>query len=451
MNSNQLTFINHACFHIANDNTLLLVDPWLEGAAFNQGWSLLDGSTSNSALVRELSARKLRTFIWYSHEHPDHFSISFIKKLKQDFDGGVTFLFQQTKDKRVVGFLKKNGFDVIECAAGAVITLDASLDITVFPWADGDSWCLIRSGGRSVLNLNDCALSSERACRAVKDELAALTNRIDVLFTQFGYANWVGNPFEPGLRRRAAAEKRNRISLQMAIFKPALTIPFASFVSFSHVENHYLNDYQNTAYTIRQWSSLSPETETVRFMKPRDVLKLEFATPASTVRMSQGAVEHWEQLGALTRDTLPPEPARSAAEFAAAFAKYRSAVAANLPGLPWLLEKLGLIKPLTIHLPDIGLTARCSYVEGYTVVPIGTSFDISLSSPSAVFLFSNEYGFATTRVNGRFRTASPGALQRFSRFFMPQNLGRQGYGIHHPFATATHLAGNVLGRIRAGA
>ena len=74
-----------------------------------------------------------------------------------------------------------------------------------------------------------------------------------------------------------------------------------------------------------------------------------------------------------------------------------------------------------------------------------------MSSPSAVFLFSNEFGFNTTYVNGRFRTANPGALPRFWRFFMPQNLGRQGYGIRHPFATATHLAGNVLGRMRAGA
>jgi UDP-MurNAc hydroxylase len=148
---------------------------------------------------------------------------------------------------------------------------------------------------------------------------------------------------------------------------------------------------------------------------------------------------------------LPPEPMASAADVAAAFAKHRAAVAANLPGLPWLLEKLGLIKPLTLHIPDLQLTARFSYVHGYQVVPIGTAFDVSMSSPSAVFLFGNEYGFNTTHVNGRFRTASPGALQRFSRFFMPQNLGRQGYGIRHPFATATHLAGNVLGRIRAGA
>jgi UDP-MurNAc hydroxylase len=62
-------------------------------------------------------------------------------------------------------------------------------------------------------------------------------------------------------------------------------------------------------------------------------------------------------------------------------------------------------------------------------------------------LFSNEYGFNTTHVNGRFRTADDGALTRFSRFFMPQNLGRQGYGVQHPAATLRYLAGNVIARI----
>lgn len=453
MPSNELTFVNHACFHIANDTTLLLIDPWLEGAVFNNGWTLLDNATSNAAMVRDLNARKLNTFIWFSHEHPDHLSSSFIRKLKQDFIGKVTILYQQTKNKRVQGFLQKNGFDVIECAPGAVISLDASMDITVFPYADGDddSYCLIRSGGRTVLNVNDCALASVSACRAVKASIAPLAARVDFLFTQFGYANWIGNPFEPGLRRRAAAKKRASISLQMDAFKPTLTIPFASFASFASIENSYLNDYQNSAYTIRQWSTLSDATETVRFMKPRDVLDLDQATPASTVRMSQAAVDHWEQLSEAGREALPTEPSTSAPDIAAAFAKHRAAVAANLPGLPWLLEKLGLIKPLTIHVPDIGLTARFSYVDGYQVVPIGTAFDISMSSPSAVFLFNNEFGFNTTHVNGRFRTASPDALLRFTRFFMPQNLGRNGYGIRHPFATASHLAGNVLGRIRANA
>jgi len=447
--NNQLTFVNHASFHIANDTTLLLVDPWLEGAVFNNGWTLLDSSTSNTALVRDLSARKLNTVIWFSHEHPDHFSVSFVKKLKQEFVGKVTLLFQQTKDRRVASFLQKQGFEVIECAPGATLNLDAQLSITVFPYHDGDSYCLIKSGGRTILNLNDCTLATACACNAVKASIAPLAPKLDVLLTQFGYANWVGNPFEPGLRRRAAAEKRQRISLQMETFRPALTIPFASFVTFSSIENHYLNDYQNSAYTIRQWSTLSPSTETLRFMKPRDVIDLDRVTPASMLRMSHLAVEHWERLGAGAREALPPEPSQKTADVEAAFAKHRAMTAANLPGLPWLLEKLGLIKPLLIHVPDLPLTARFSYVHGFQALPLGTPFDISMSSPSAVFLFSNEYGFNTTRVNGRFRTNSPGALLRFSRFFMPQNLCRQGYGIRHPFATAGHLAGNVLARLRA--
>ena len=451
MNKNSLTFVNHSSFHVANDNTLLLVDPWVEGATFNNGWSLLDTATSNAALVRQLSAHALQTYIWFSHEHPDHFSISFIKKLKQDFVGKVTMLFQETKDKRVVGFLKKNGFDVIECAPGKPVALDDSMSIAVFPYSEGDSYCLIKSGERTILNLNDCALSSVDKCEAVRAKIAPLASKIDVLFTQFGYANWVGNPDEAGLRRDAAAEKRQRISMQMEAFEPALTIPFASFMSFATIENCYLNDYQNSAYTIVQWSSLAPATETLRFMKPGDVVDLETVTPASMVRMSHAAVEHWEQLSGGVRDYLPIEASASAGDVAAAFGRHRSAIGANLPFLPYLLEKLGLIKPLRLYMPDIQLTARFSYVNGYMAMPVGTPFDISMTSPSAVFLFSNEYGFNTTHSNGRFRTARPEALQDFRRFFMPQNLGRQGYGIRHPFATAGHLAVDVLGRLRPSA
>lgn len=449
--NNLLTFVNHASFHIANDDTLLLVDPWVEGTIFNNGWGLLDTSTSNAELVREIGERALNTFIWYSHEHPDHFSISFIKKLKQDFAGKVTVLFQQTKDQRVVKFLRKNNFTVIECAPGATVKLDERLDITVFPFSDGDSYCLIRSGERTILNLNDCALATPALCRSVKASIAPLTGKIDVMLTQFGYANWVGNPFEPALRRQAAAEKRERISLQMGTFEPGLTIPFASFITFCSVENSYMNDYQNSAYTIRQWASLSPRTDKLRFMKPGDALNLDTASAAGTERMSVAAVAHWEQLGRCTRPVLPPEPAASATELEAAFTRYRKAIADQLPLLPYLLERLGLIKALKVHFPDIRFTVSFSYVHGYTPQPIGSAFDISMSSASAVFILSNEFGFNTTHVNGRFRTANPNALSRFSRFFMPQNLVRQGYGIAHPFATATHLASNLIGRLRPGA
>jgi UDP-MurNAc hydroxylase len=448
---NQLTFVNHASFHIANDETLLLVDPWVEGTVFNHGWSLLDTSTSNATLAAQVARRGLKVCIWYSHEHPDHFSVSFIRQLRQDLSAKITVLFQATKDRRVATFLTKQGCDVIECAPGVPVTLDPQLSITVFPYPDGDSWCLIKSGKRTILNLNDCALTTSAQCRAVHAQCAPLAARIDYLFTQFGYANWVGNPFEPGLRRRAAAEKRTRIGLQMHTFNPGLTIPFASFVSFCSVENSYLNDYQNSAYTIRQWSSLAPETANLRFMKPGDVIDLNRATAANTVAMSRAAVSHWEQLGNAARTLLPAEPSATPAEVRAAFERYRKSIRTRLPMLPAVLEMLGLIKALRVHFPDLRRTMRFSYLKGCTELQSGSAFDIAMSSPTAIFIFSNEYGFNTTHVNGRFRTANAAALTRFSRFFMPQNLVRQGYGITHPFATASHLAGNLIGKLRPGA
>ena len=38
MKRNVLTFINHACFTVQNESALLLVDPWLEAPAFNNGF-----------------------------------------------------------------------------------------------------------------------------------------------------------------------------------------------------------------------------------------------------------------------------------------------------------------------------------------------------------------------------------------------------------------------------
>ena len=482
MKNQVLTFVNHASFHVTNAQTVLLVDPWVEGPVFNNGWSLLDNSTSNAGLVKELDRLHRDTFIWFSHEHPDHFSVPFIKRLKQDFARKVTLLFQHTKDKRVVTYLRNNGFSVIECAAGVPVCLDNDMAITVYPHADGDSYCLITCAGRHILNLNDCAINSAELCRDVRRRLPARAH-IDVLMTQFGYANWVGNPFEPELRRSAADEKLQRIKLQIAAFAPTLTIPFASFVTFSSIENNYLNDHQNSVGQLARWAARSPSTGSIRFMHPGGKFDLDHDTPATTVRRSELAIAHWERLASQHAELLPPEAAVPPAQVRAAVDKYQAAVRSNLLWLPLLLERSGLIKPLRIYLPDLSMTIQVSYVSGYTELPVSGPHDISMTSPSAVFLFKNEYGFNTTHVNGRFRTSGSGgnggssggniggggrsgasgrsdrndasvnatgdiALARFSRFFMPQNLARQGYGVQHPVATVRYLTANVLGRLQ---
>ena len=90
-----LKFINHASFIVETSNSILLVDPWVEGYVFDNGWSLLDKSTSNKEVCRYLKKQSKSLFIWYSHEHPDHFSVSFIKELKRQ-KLNAKFFFQRT-------------------------------------------------------------------------------------------------------------------------------------------------------------------------------------------------------------------------------------------------------------------------------------------------------------------------------------------------------------------
>ena len=94
-----LEFVNHACFLYENIDFIFICDPWVEGTAFNDGWNLLDCSTSNKELISKLSKNKKDIYIWYSHEHSDHFSISFLKELK-GIENEVKIFFQNTFDKR---------------------------------------------------------------------------------------------------------------------------------------------------------------------------------------------------------------------------------------------------------------------------------------------------------------------------------------------------------------
>ena len=200
MARNQFTFVNHASFMVRNDTAVLLIDPWVEGSAFNNGWSLLDRSSSNAALIADLNRTALPVFIWISHEHPDHFSIAFVKALKADARVRVTFLYQRTLDGRVAGFLRRPGFAVVVCEPGVPVALGHGMRIAVFPFSAGDSWALIQSGARTLRNLNDCVINTSAQCQDVKAKVAALAPRIDVLLTQFGHANRVGNPERIWLR-----------------------------------------------------------------------------------------------------------------------------------------------------------------------------------------------------------------------------------------------------------
>ena len=96
----EIKFINHAGLIVYGNGVNLLIDPWTQGSSFNDGWDLLCASG-------DIDYKKL-THVWISHEHPDHFSVSDVKKVINE-KPDVIFLFQSTKDNRVANFIQKLG------------------------------------------------------------------------------------------------------------------------------------------------------------------------------------------------------------------------------------------------------------------------------------------------------------------------------------------------------
>ena len=117
----EIEFVNHASVIISGRNISILSDPWYNGDAFNKGWNLL--TETNDDHVKVL-LNKI-THIWISHEHPDHFSILFFKKFSDlIIKRSIKILFQNTNDKRVVRFLRKEGIKYIELPFNKKVSLD---------------------------------------------------------------------------------------------------------------------------------------------------------------------------------------------------------------------------------------------------------------------------------------------------------------------------------------
>jgi UDP-MurNAc hydroxylase len=442
---NQLHFFNHASFAIERDSEILLIDPWYEGTAFHNGWALLDASTSDASVIKWLKQSRKKIFIWYSHEHSDHLSMSFLKSIsKEKID--LTVIFQKTLDGRVNSFLNKLGLNVIDVNEGVTLSLGERFDITTWPYHGGDSFCLIKSEDISLLNINDCYISTEYQAQRVKSKYSSLAPNLDILLTQFGYANWVGNESDRDQRIKLANHKFDRIFIQNKILCPTFIIPFASFVYFCHHENFYLNDAQNSPDDVLMAKQLEPIKNNIFFLKPYDKISLDSINLVRSQfeNLSSQAIKHWGHL----KETIKPLQSKAkeveSQELKDIYLNYRKRMTLNFIFLPQVFEVITLIKPIRILISDIDKVARLSYLKGIIFKENSNDWHISLSSEVFSFIFKNEFGFNTTHVNGRFRLGKGKFLFDVVKFFIIQDFYKQGFGISHPIKSANFFMREVI-------
>ena len=433
----KLTFVNHACCKVTTRTTSVLFDPWIEGPAFNAGWDLLVPTPySFDWLMEDVS------FIWISHEHPDHFSHRFLARVAERHADKVTILFQATRDRRVANYCRSLGLKVRELQDRVRAPLNHEVMVTCGNFDFYDSWLLLSDGHETVLNLNDCAMRDP----ADLTKLAALVGTPTVLLTQFSYAAWKGGRDNREFRLDAARAKLATLDAQARALHPRFALPFASMIYFSNVENSYLNDGINTPRDAATALAAAGTEPVVLF--PGEAW--EVGTPHDNEMSLRRYDSHYAAIGDLP--LRPPGDSADLATLSQAFTAYSTRVfKRNAKSLIWLLSQisfLGAFQPLVIRLTDIDLLLSFSLLDGISSLPAGAAApDVSMHSSSLLFVLQNEFGFDTLTVNGRFE-ASPEGFAKMTRALAIGSLNAMGLSISLRLLFNVHVVVILLRRLR---
>ena len=387
----EIKFYTHACFSISDNRTVLLNDPYLFGTAFNDGWDL----------IYEINNFKFDDnkdyFIYFSHEHPDHFSIQFLKSLSKEIRSKITVIYQKTKDGRVKEFITKFGFKFIDLNDKKRYEFAKSFFITIGQVPFYDSWALIEIEGKKILNANDCILETPERVKDIKK----VTKNVDILFTQYSYANWVEGGKDNKLERvKLANEKLSRIKMQFDVLSPTFIVPFASMVRFCHEENSYMNDAINTPGT------------TVEFIEKNTSSKPYLMTPYEVwdgikMKDNKDAKKFWNDAytKALKKDLIKVNKAYSLEDIEIACNNMlRRVKEKNNYLLIFIMSFFKIIPKQNIYITDLNKIINFSWSDGLKIITFDNSDNfVEMSSEPVHFIFSFDFGIDTLNVNARFK------------------------------------------------
>jgi UDP-MurNAc hydroxylase len=396
----KVKFVNHSSFIIEHEGISIISDPWLEGRVFNNGWDLIGKTKLSYEDFKDIN------FIWFSHEHPDHFYPPNLKKIPLEYKKNITVLFQNTIDGRVANYCRQAGFkEVVELHKDKYYNLTDNFKVLCEYFGEGDSWICYKAGDITILNTNDCGIRDLQRANYIKNKVG----KVDILLTQFSYAYWAGNIDQVEYRKRIADEKLEWMKFQCDIFEPKVTIPIASYIYFCHEENFYLNDSINTAEKTYNFLKKNTKTEPVilyngdeyKYPKAWDSKKSidAYKTDFDTISLHKNL---------LIKNV--PVTIEELYQQAKIFID-------NLNDTNNFIVK-SVLKETSIHLHDYNKTYTLSLKHSLTErnTPYNKC-DVSMSSESLLFCLKHPYGTDTTQINGRLQKPIDGNYTNFYNLF----------------------------------
>jgi hypothetical protein len=394
-----IEFVNHASFVLDDGQGVrLLADPWLDGLVFNRGWKLLSPSRFTEADFDSI------THLWISHEHPDHFHPPTLNRIPSTVRARITVLYQSNDlaaGREITAFCRAIGFGmVVELPADRHVELGPGLSILSRHHMWGDSWCHLALRGPvgplTIFNANDCEWETPQAVERVFADVGP----IDVLLMQFSYACWYP---DAAACRREADRLIERLLMVTHLSRARFVIPFASFITFCHVENRRLNDDINTIH--RAIEALRERTSAVPIaLYPGDRWLI------GERHDSAAALDRYEQDYRRAREATAvpldaPFALSTLREKAVSFWVRNRGTATSPPPMD-----------LRLFLSDRRQSVSWSGPELTELAVDEAHCDISLASDSFAFFLDTRWGMGTLGINARY------SLPEGSRFRGLQEL-----------------------------
>ena len=391
----QIQLVSHASVLIRTEDVQIWTDPWLTGKVFNNSWTLLHEPAWDPAWLDSID------YIWISHEHPDHFNIPTLRALPEAFKRRVTVLFQSSNSDKMFAALRRLGFaHTLALPHRQILALHGRTRVYCYQIGQMDSCLAVLGDDTSVLNIND-AEADTQDCRRMRADLGT----VHVVLNQFSLAGYGG---EADRSARLPAKARQIIDNMLANHRDLgaeVTIPIASFVYFSSVDNAYMNQYANTPHDVA------------------DAFKdagLQLAVLDHGDRYTVGqpwdsapALRHYAQVdpGNLPLDPVPPA---SLAEVSAALTRLHAQLAEHYP--PWLLSTW--LRPVTIHILDLNEIVEIDLARGQWRHTPCAAPDLSLHAQPLLFALTHPFGVQTLGVSARVTVHANAANWRRHRILL---------------------------------
>lgn len=414
-------FVTHASVIYRRGPVQLICDPWLTGTAFDDGWALLSPPVFKPEDFAGI------THIWFSHEHPDHFSPRSLSSIPEALRRNITVMYHSSDDGKIREFCTGLGFrDFLELSGDRTFVLDQGFEIVCDRWrGSDDSWLLVRTPEGSLLNLNDCQINLQHDAEGLRARLGP----VDVLLTQFSISAWDGNVEDLARRQVGSQIMLDRIVMQSRAFGARYVIPFASFVWCCHEENSYMNEEMVGVRSAAQRVEREVGVQAV-VLYPGDTW--EICTPHD----SGSALIRYEHDTQSLATRLPyRSPAVDLAELEVIARRFQKRLNEGISPLrrrlravklnvlhqlrvrrPWpvgvgiaaLQILLMRTRPARIWLTDHRVVVQFDLIGGLRGSTLGReACDIEISSAALAYALRFLWGGESLQVNGRFREVYP--------------------------------------------